>query len=75
MFKKMLTRGTVLVAGLIASQAVIEKLEKSSLKRKEKSRQVTMELKKQGEITEEELKEAFEMAHKMADELEAEHVK
>ena len=73
MIGKMLFRGTVLVVGLITTNAVIEKFEKAELKRKAKSK--NKDSKKEVEITEEELKQAFETAIEMADKMEAEVVK
>jgi hypothetical protein len=72
MIKKMLIKGGVLIAGLIATEAVIEKLERAWLKN-DKTKE--LESKKEIKITEGELAQAFEEAHKMADELEAKKAK
>lgn len=53
MIGRMLTKGAVLVAGVIVSQAVIERLEKAELNRKNKSKNKDSE-KKVDEKTDEE---------------------
>lgn len=54
MFKTMLIKGGILVAGMITMQAVIEKLERAELKRIGKSE--IMESEEEVENTEEQLK-------------------
>lgn len=62
MIKKMLTRGTVLVASMIAANAVIEQLEKAQLKRKEEKSKKVIDLReKDEEITEEDVELAMSL--------------
>jgi hypothetical protein len=70
----MLTKGAVLIGGVMASQIILDKLEASVNKREiRKSKEKDSE--KEVEITEEEVAQAFEIAWEDAKELNAENVK
>jgi len=75
MLGKMIIKGAVLVAGVLVTDAVMERMDKAALKRKRHALNKNHKKEEEVELTEEDIKRAFEQAHKMADELEGGIVK